>query len=305
MAAGLRCGAFTLDLSRPRVMGIVNVTADSFSDGGRFLDPGRAIAHGLALAADGADLVDVGGESTRPGAAPVPEEEEAARVIPVVRALAREGVAVSVDTMKPGVMRQAIDAGCAMVNDVTGFRAPGAVEAVAGAGVGLCVMHMKGTPETMQAEARYGDVVAEVRDFLVARARALEAAGVARERIALDPGFGFAKDFAHNVALFAGLPAIAAAGYALLVGVSRKRMLGEITGRPVGERAAASVAAALLAVQNGARIVRVHDVRETVDALKVLAALVPSPPAPLPQAGEGRDRRRMRAEPTRPRWPAM
>jgi dihydropteroate synthase len=288
MAAGLRCGAFTLDLTRPRVMGIVNVTADSFSDGGRFLDPGRAIAHGLALAADGADLVDVGGESTRPGAAPVPEEEEAARVIPVVRALAREGVAVSVDTMKPGVMRQAIDAGCAMVNDVTGFRAPGAVEAVAGAGVGLCVMHMKGTPETMQAEARYADVVAEVRDFLVGRARALEAAGVARDRIALDPGFGFAKDLAHNVALFAGLSSIAAAGYALLVGVSRKRMLGEITGRPVGERAAASVAAALLAVQNGARIVRVHDVKETVDALKILAALVPSPPAPLPQAGEGR-----------------
>ena len=288
MAAGLRCGAFTLDLSRPRVMGIVNVTADSFSDGGRFLDPGRAIAHGLSLAADGADFVDVGGESTRPGAAPVPEEEEAARVIPVVRALAREGVAVSVDTMKPGVMRQAIDAGCAMVNDVAGFRAPGAVEAVAGAGAGLCIVHMLGTPQTMQAEARYGDVVAEVRDFLVGRARALEAAGVARERIALDPGFGFAKDFAHNVALFAGLPAIAAAGFALLVGVSRKRMLGEITGRPVGERAAASVAAALLAVQNGARIVRVHDVRETVDALKVLAALVPSPPAPLPQAGEGR-----------------
>ena len=288
MAAGLRCGAFTLDLSRPRVMGIVNVTADSFSDGGRFLDPGRAIAHGLSLAADGAALVDVGGESTRPGAAPVPEEEEAARVIPVVRALAREGVAVSVDTMKPGVMRQAVDAGCAMVNDVAGFRAPGAVEAVAGAGVGLCVMHMVGTPQTMQAEARYGDVVAEVRDFLVGRARALEAAGIARERIALDPGFGFAKDFAHNVALFAGLPAIAAAGYALLVGVSRKRMLGEITGRPVGERAAASVAAALLAVQNGARIVRVHDVRETVDALKVLAALFPSPTAPLPKAGEGR-----------------
>ena len=288
MAAGLRCGDFTLDLSRPRVMGIVNVTADSFSDGGRFLDPGRAIAHGLSLAAEGADVVDVGGESTRPGAAPVPEEEEAARVIPVVRALAREGVAVSVDTMKPGVMRQAIDAGCAMVNDVAGFRAPGAVEAVAGAGVGLCVMHMVGTPQTMQAEARYADVVAEVRDFLVARARALEAAGVARERIALDPGFGFAKDFAHNVALFAGLPAIAAAGFALLVGVSRKRMLGEITGRPVGERAAASVAAALLAVQNGARIVRVHDVRETVDALKVLAALFPSPTAPLPKAGEGR-----------------
>jgi dihydropteroate synthase len=273
--AVLHCGAFTLDLSRPRVMGIVNVTADSFSDGGRYLDPGRAIEHGLRLAADGADLVDVGGESTRPGAAPVPEAEEAARVIPVVEALARQGVAVSVDTMKPGVMRRALDAGCAMVNDVAGFRAPGAVEAVAGAAAGLCVMHMKGTPATMQAQAHYGDVVAEVRDYLVGRARALEAAGVARERIALDPGFGFAKDSAHNVALFAGLPTIAAAGYALLVGLSRKRLLGEITGRPVGERAAASVAAALLAVQNGASIVRVHDVRETVDALKVLLALKP------------------------------
>lgn len=273
--AVLHCGAFTLDLSRPRVMGIVNVTADSFSDGGRYLDPGRAIEHGLRLAADGADLVDVGGESTRPGAAPVPEAEEAARVIPVVEALARQGVAVSVDTMKPGVMRRALDAGCAMVNDVAGFRAPGAVEAVAGAAAGLCVMHMKGTPATMQAQAHYGDVVAEVRDYLVGRARALEAAGVARERIALDPGFGFAKDSAHNVALFAGLPSIAAAGYALLVGLSRKRLLGEITGRPVGERAAASVAAALLAVQNGASIVRVHDVRETVDALKVLLALKP------------------------------
>ncbi len=269
----LRCGAFALDLSRPRVMGIVNVTADSFSDGGRFLAQDRAIGHGLALAADGADLVDVGGESTRPGAQPVPLEAELARVMPVVRALVGEGVAVSVDTMKPGVMRQAIDAGCAMVNDVNAFRAEGAVAAVAASGVALCAMHMKGTPETMQDDPRYDDVVAEVRDYLLGRARALESAGVARDRIALDPGFGFGKSFAHNAALLAGLPALCAAGYPVVAGLSRKRMIGEITGRPVGERVAGSVAAALVAVQNGARIVRVHDVKETVDALKVLLAL--------------------------------
>jgi dihydropteroate synthase len=273
MTAVLRCGAFELALDRPRVMGILNVTADSFSDGGRFLPQDRAIAHGLALAADGADLVDVGGESTRPGAEPVPLEDELARVMPVVRALAREGLAVSVDTMKPEVMRQAADAGCAMVNDVNAFRAAGAIAAVAASGVGLCAMHMLGTPATMQEDPRYDDVVMEVRDYLVGRARALEDAGVARERIALDPGFGFGKRFAHNAALLAGLPAIAAAGYPLVAGLSRKRMIGEITGRPVEGRAAGSVAAALIAVQNGASIVRVHDVRETVDALKVLEAL--------------------------------
>ncbi len=273
MAAILRCGAFELALDRPRVMGILNVTADSFSDGGRFLPQDRAIAHGLALAADGADLVDVGGESTRPGAEPVPLEAELARVMPVVRALVREGVAVSVDTMKPEVMRQAADAGCAMVNDVNAFRAEGAIAAVAASGVGLCAMHMLGTPATMQEDPRYDDVVLEVRDYLLGRARALEDAGVARSRIALDPGFGFGKSFAHNAALLAGLPAIAAAGYPVVAGLSRKRMIGEITGRPVEGRAAGSVAAALIAVQNGAKIVRVHDVRETVDALKVLQAL--------------------------------
>ena len=273
MTPVLRCGTFELALDRPRVMGILNVTADSFSDGGRFLPRDRAIAHGLALAADGADLVDVGGESTRPGAEPVPVEIELARVMPVVRALVREGVAVSVDTMKPEVMRQAAAAGCAMVNDVNAFRAEGAIAAVAASGVGLCAMHMKGTPATMQDDPRYDDVVAEVRDYLVGRARALEDAGVARGRIALDPGFGFGKSFAHNAALLAGLGRIADAGYPVLAGLSRKRMIGEITGRPVGERAAGSVAAALIAVQNGAKIVRVHDVRETVDALKVFEAL--------------------------------
>lgn len=284
MTPVLRCGTFELALDRPRVMGILNVTADSFSDGGRFLPRDRAIAHGLALAADGADLVDVGGESTRPGAEPVPEEIELARVMPVVRALVREGVAVSVDTMKPEVMRQALDAGCAMVNDVNAFRAGGAIAAVAAYGAGLCAMHMLGTPATMQADPRYDDVVREVRDYLLARARALQEAGVARSRIAIDPGFGFGKSHGHNAALLAGLREIAAAGYPVVAGLSRKRMIGEITGRPVEGRMAGSVAAALVAVQNGALIVRVHDVRETVDALKVLHALTPGP---SPASGRG------------------
>ena len=255
------------------MLGIVNVTADSFSDGGNFLDPTRAIAHGVKLAGDGAAMVDVGGESTRPGAAAVPLEQEISRVVPVVAGLAREGVAVSVDTMKPEVMRAAIDAGAAAINDVNAFRAPGTVEAVKGSDVGLVVMHMQGTPETMQKQPRYADVVAEVAEFLLARARALEEAGVARGRIVLDPGFGFGKDIEHNRSLFRGLGRIAALGYPVLAGVSRKRMIGEFTGREVGERMAGSVAAALLAVQNGARLVRVHDVRETVDALKVLMEL--------------------------------
>ena len=247
----------------------MNVTADSFSDGGRYLDAARAIEHGLALRADGADFVDVGGESTRPGAHPVPAEEELRRVMPVIEALVREGVAVSVDTMKPEVMRAAVAAGCAVVNDVNGFRAGGAVDAVASAHVGLIVMHMKGTPMDMQKEPRYDDVVAEVSDYLVARAAALESAGVASHRIALDPGFGFGKTLEHNKALFRALPALAATGYPILAGVSRKKMIGDFTGRPAAERTAGSVAAALLAAQNGASLVRVHDVRETVDALNV------------------------------------
>jgi len=255
------------------VLGIVNVTPNSFSDGGRFLDASHAIAHGLALVAEGADLVDVGGESTRPGAEAVPAEEELRRVIPVVSALAREGVAVSVDTMKPEVMRAAIDAGCAVVNDVNAFRAPGAIEAVARGGVGVIAMHMQGTPTTMQQAPHYDDVVAEVASYLHERAQALEAGGVARDDIVIDPGFGFGKTLEHNLALFRSLPALAAVGYPLLAGVSRKRMIGEITGRALAERAAGSVAAALLAVQNGASLVRVHDVRETVDALRVWRAI--------------------------------
>jgi dihydropteroate synthase len=250
-------------------MGIVNVTADSFSDGGRYLDPARAVAQGLKLRDEGADLVDVGGESTRPGAEPVEAGEELRRVMPVIEGLVKEGVAVSVDTLKPEVMRAAIEAGCAVVNDVNGFRSAGAIEAVAGSDAGLVVMHMRGTPQTMQKEPRYDDVVAEVASYLRERARALEAAGVAPRRIAIDPGFGFGKTLEHNKALFRALPALASMGYPVLAGVSRKGMIGSITGRPVGERTAGSVAAALLAVQNGASLVRVHDVRETVDAINV------------------------------------
>jgi len=236
----------------------------------------QAIDHGLRLREQGADLVDVGGESTRPGADAVALDEELRRVMPVVEALAREGVPVSVDTMKPEVMRAAIDAGCAVVNDVNAFRAPGAIEAVASADVGLIAMHMQGTPQTMQAEPHYDDVVAEVGAYLRGRAHDLEAAGVDAARIALDPGFGFGKTLEHNVALFRAIPSLASMGYPLLVGVSRKRMIGEITGRPLGERTAGSVAAALLAVQNGARLVRVHDVKETVDAIRVWTATKPS-----------------------------
>lgn len=269
----LRCRDFTFPLDRPVVMGIVNVTTDSFSDGGRFLEAKLAIEHGMKLAGEGAGLLDIGGESTRPGATPVALEEELRRVIPVVEALARAGLAVSVDTRKPGVMAAAIDAGCAMVNDVNGFRAEGAVAAVAGRGVGACVMHMQGEPATMQADPQYGDVVAEVAAFLGAKAASLVAAGVARDAVVVDPGFGFGKRREHNVRLFRNLRAIADLGYPVLAGVSRKRLIGEITGREAHERLAGSVAAALMAVQNGASVVRVHDVRETVDAINVWMAL--------------------------------
>ena len=250
-------------------MGIVNVTPDSFSDGGRYASPARAIEHGLALRDDGADLVDIGGESTRPHAAPVPLDEELARVLPVVESLVREGVAVSVDTLKPEVMRAVIAAGCAVVNDVNAFRARGAIEAIAASRVGVIVMHMQGEPGTMQQSPHYDDVVAEVGAFLLERARALEAVGIAAERIVLDPGFGFGKTLEHNRALFRGLPQLASLGYPVMAGVSRKKMIGDLTGRAMGERTAGSVAAALLAVQNGARLVRVHDVRETVDAINI------------------------------------
>ena len=270
----LVAGRHALDLTRPRVMGILNVTPDSFSDGGRFLDRTRAIAHARAMLADGADLVDVGGESTRPGAVAVGEAEEIDRVIPVIEALVGDGAIVSVDTMKPAVMRAAIAAGASMVNDVRALREPGALEAVAQGGAAVCLMHMRGTPASMQEAPEYVDVVADVRGFLMSRAGACEAAGIARERIAIDPGFGFGKTKAHNLALLARLGDIAALGYPVLAGLSRKSTLGAITGRPEEGRVAASVAAALIAVERGASILRVHDVPQTVDALKVLDAVL-------------------------------
>jgi dihydropteroate synthase len=269
----LQCGPFPLDLDRPVVMGVVNVTPDSFSDGGRFADADAAVAAAERMAADGAALVDVGGESTRPGSAPVDEAEELRRVMPVIERLAgRLPIPVSIDTRKPGVMRRAVEAGATLVNDVGALRAPGAIEAVADSGAAVCLMHMQGEPGTMQDAPRYADVVTEVREFLRQRVAACEAAGIGRARIAVDPGFGFGKSLEHNLALLAGLPVIAADGLPLLVGLSRKRMIGALTARGDGERLAGSLAAAVVAAQNGARIVRAHDVRETVDALRVVAA---------------------------------
>ncbi|AUL99515.1 dihydropteroate synthase [Rhodocyclaceae bacterium] len=269
----LRCGRFELDLSRPRVMAIINLTPDSFSGDGVGGEVSVALARAKAALEAGADILDLGAESTRPGAEPVPEAVEIARIVPVVRALADWRVPLSVDTMKPAVMRAVLEAGADLINDVNGFRAPGAVQAVRDSDAALCVMHMQGEPRTMQIEPRYVDVVGEVAAFLDERVSALCAAGVARERIVLDPGFGFGKTLDHNLTLLTHLDRLCAAGLPILVGVSRKSMLGAITGRPVGQRLGASVAAALLAVQRGAHIVRVHDVADTVDALKVLAAL--------------------------------
>jgi dihydropteroate synthase len=269
----LHCGRFRLALDRPLVMGVVNVTPDSFSDGGRFLDARHAVGHARALIAEGADLLDIGGESTRPGAAAVALDEERRRVLPVLEALADCGVPVSVDTQKPQLMREALAAGAAMVNDINALAAPGAIEAVAGSGAAVCLMHMRGEPRTMQHDPRYGDVVAEVRAFLEARVRAVEAAGIGRERIVIDPGFGFGKTFEHNLELLRALGQFAGLGLPVLAGLSRKSMLGAITGRAVGERLFASVAAALIAAQKGAAIVRVHDVAATRDALAVWSAV--------------------------------
>jgi len=268
-----RCGRFRLDVSRPLVMGIVNVTPDSFSDGGRFFDTAAAVEQARRLVDEGADLLDIGGESTRPGAAPVPLEEELRRVLPVLERIVDLGVPVSVDTMKPEVMHAALAAGAAMINDVLALRAPGALECLARSDAGVCLMHMQGDPRTMQIEPAYGDVVAEVRDFLTRRAEAAVAEGIARDRIAIDPGFGFGKAKAHNLALLARLSELAAMDLPVLVGLSRKSVLGQATKRPVGERMAASVAAALLAAERGASILRVHDVAATCDALAVLGAL--------------------------------
>lgn len=269
----LHCGKFQFGLARPLVMGIVNVTPDSFSDGGRNASAAAAIAHAQKLIADGADILDIGGESTRPGAATVSEQEELDRVLPVIDGLHGAAVPLSVDTYKAGVMRAALAAGASMVNDVNALQAEGALQVVAGTSAAVCLMHKQGDPHNMQRQPRYGDVVAEVADFLRARIDAAGTAGIARERIVVDPGFGFGKTLEHNLALLRGLRTFRALGVPVLAGLSRKSMLGAITGRDVNERMAASVAAALLAVQNGATIVRVHDVRETVDALKIWNAM--------------------------------
>jgi dihydropteroate synthase len=265
---------FRIDLARPCVMGIVNVTPDSFSDGGRFLAPADAIAQAERLLADGADILDIGAESTRPGARSPDTAEELARLRPVLQAVVTLGVPVSVDTSNPEVMRAALDAGADIVNDVRSLSRPGALQAVAAhPRAGLCLMHMRGEPGTMQAEVPdYPDVVAEVRDFLRERMAAATDAGVDAERIVLDPGIGFAKTPAHNLTLLRRQHELLTLGRPLLAGWSRKSTLGLLTGRPAAGRVAASVAAAVLAVQAGARIVRVHDVAETVDAMKVWTA---------------------------------
>jgi dihydropteroate synthase len=273
MAPHLHCGKFHLSLERPLVMGIVNVTPDSFSDGGRHFDAARAIAHGRQLVEEGADMLDIGGESSRPGAQSVSAEEELRRVLPVIEALTGVGVPLSVDTVKPEVMRRAVAAGASVINDIAALQAPGALEAAAASDAAVCLMHMQGEPRTMQADPSYGDVVAEVRDFLAARVAAAQAAGIAAERIIVDPGFGFGKRLEHNLALLRHLGQFADMGACVLAGLSRKSMLGEITGRKVSQRDTASVAVALLAARNGARILRVHDVAATKDALAVWAAV--------------------------------
>jgi dihydropteroate synthase len=271
----LACGRYCFALDRPLVMGVLNVTSDSFSDGGRYLDPAAALERARQMIDEGADLIDIGGESTRPGAMATPERTELERVVPLIERVASLGTPVSADTRKSVVMRAAIAAGASMINAVDALRSPGALEAIAGAAVpvAICLMHMRGEPETMQQDVAYTDVGAEVRAYLAERAAACEAAGIARERIVVDPGFGFGKTVEHNLDLLRRLPELVALGYPVLVGLSRKSTIGALTGRGVDERTAGSVAAALAAVARGAKIVRAHDVRETVDALKVWNAV--------------------------------
>ena len=269
----LHCGSFRPDLSRPLVMGIVNVTPDSFSDGGRHLLRDTAIAHAQQLIAEGADLLDIGGESTRPGAQTVSVQQELDRVLPVIEGLYGVSVPLSIDTCKPEVMRAALAAGVSMVNDINALQQAEALAAVVASNAAVCLMHKQGQPQTMQLEPHYTDVVTEVMDFLRTRIAAVEAAGVARDRIVVDPGFGFGKTLEHNLLLLRNMQKISALGVPLLAGLSRKSMLGAITGQDVNNRQPASIAAAIIAVQRGANIVRVHDVRATSDALKIWQAI--------------------------------
>ena len=289
----LDCNGRPLALDRPRVMGIVNVTPDSFSDGGAHDTLDAAVAHGLALAEEGADVLDIGGESTRPGAADVSVEEELRRTIPVIERLAREtSLPISIDTSKPEVMRAAVQAGAGMINDVYALRREGTLDAAAELGVPVVLMHMQGEPRSMQDAPHYDDVVADVHRFLAERIFAAEMAGIAKKKIVVDPGFGFGKNTQHNLALLAQLERLAELGVPLLAGLSRKRTIGEITGRDgPRERASGSVAAHLIAAQRGAKLLRVHDVAATVDALKVWNAVASQA---MPRA---------KSAPSMPKWP--
>ena len=292
LSPSLDCAGRLLKLDRPRIVGVVNVTPDSFSDGGEHATTQAAVAHGLRLVEEGADALDIGGESTRPGARPISVDEEIARVIPVIERLAHEtGVPISIDTSKPAVMRAAVAAGAGMINDVYALRSEGALQAAAELGVPVVLMHMQGEPRTMQDAPHYDDVVAEVRRFLADRIFTCELAGIEKSRLVVDPGFGFGKTLEHNLALLANLEAFSDLGVPLLAGLSRKHMIGQITGRAPDQRAAGSVAAHLLAAERGARLLRTHDVAPLRDALAVLAALRPFQPKPR------------REQTAVPRWP--
>jgi len=269
----LLCGNFQLPLHRPLIMGIVNVTPDSFSDGGCHDSSAAAVEHALRLLDEGADMLDVGGESSRPGAIPVCAAEEMQRVLPVVEALQGRNVPVSVDTCKTEVMRAAIEAGAAMINDINALQGEGALELVAGSNVAVCLMHKRGAPQTMQVAPRYDDVVMEVMAFLKERVVAAEAAGIDRRRLVVDPGFGFGKTLEHNISLLRRLDRFQALGLPLLAGLSRKSMLGQITGLAVNERLIPSVAAAVIAALKGAKIIRVHDVKATREALQIVSVV--------------------------------
>jgi len=272
----LDCGGRPLDLSRPAVMGILNITPDSFSDGGVFLSRENALAHARRMTEEGADIIDVGGESTRPGAQPVSAQEEMDRVIPVIEALHKKiSLPISIDTSKPEVMRAAVAAGAGFINDVRALRDAGALEAAASLRVPVCLMHMQGEPRRMQENPSYRDVVADVGDFLRARLQAAQAAGIPTQRLMIDPGFGFGKTLEHNLELLRGLKKLQSLGAPILVGLSRKSLIGKALGLPVEGRLQASVALALMAVQNSARLVRVHDVGPTVEALRMWSVVYP------------------------------
>ncbi|WP_017461064.1 dihydropteroate synthase [Dyella ginsengisoli] len=293
-ATVLDCSGRPLTLDRPRVVGILNVTPDSFSDGGLYANLDAAVAHGLAMVAQGADMLDVGGESTRPGAADVSEQDELARVLPVIEALAaRTDKPISIDTSKPAVMRAAVAAGAGMINDVYALRREGALDAASALGVPVCIMHMQGEPRGMQDDPHYDDVVGEVHRFLADRLFACELSGIDKRKVLVDPGFGFGKTLEHNLELLRDLQRFTDLGSGVYAGLSRKSMIGTITGRTApADRAAGSVAAALIAVQQGAKLVRVHDVQATVDALAVWHAVDANRPA-----------RRREPAPSMPRWP--